>query len=399
MTHNPTGKERLALAFLLSMLAVLGPLNIDMYLPSFPDIATDLKARESLVQLSLTACLFGLAVGQVVVGPISDSTGRRKPLIISVLLFALASILCALAPNITWLIIGRFLQGFTAAGGVVISRAVVRDVFSGTELTKFFALLMVINAVAPLAAPIVGGAILWFPFTNWSSIFYFLSFVGLLIVAMVLWKLKESHPHERRTPSSLSFTLKTFGELFRDRSFIGYALTLGFVHGGSFAYVSGTPFVYQGIYGVSPQTFSILFGINGLAIISGTWIVGRFAGRIAERVLLRSGVILATCATTFLLIMTIIEAPLVWIVVPIFIYMTSMGTILTTSYTLGIKKQAHRAGTASALLGLFPLLIGAMVAPLVGLAEASAVPMGLILFSTCLVALGCFFFITTKEEV
>jgi MFS transporter, DHA1 family, multidrug resistance protein len=206
MTHNPTGKERLALAFLLSMLAVLGPLNIDMYLPSFPDIATDLKARESLVQLSLTACLFGLAVGQVVVGPISDSTGRRKPLIISVLLFALASILCALAPNITWLIIGRFLQGFTAAGGVVISRAVVRDVFSGTELTKFFALLMVINAVAPLAAPIVGGAILWFPFTNWSSIFYFLSFVGLLIVSMVLWKLKESHPPERRTPSSLSFT-------------------------------------------------------------------------------------------------------------------------------------------------------------------------------------------------
>ncbi|MDQ0205475.1 Bcr/CflA family multidrug efflux MFS transporter [Alkalicoccobacillus murimartini] len=398
MVQNPTGKERIALAFLLSMLAVLGPLNIDMYLPSFPDIAEDLGARESLVQLSLTACLFGLAIGQVIVGPISDSKGRLKPLIISVLLFALASLLCALAPNITWLIIGRFLQGLTAAGGVVVSRAIVRDVFSGAELTKFFALLMVINAVAPLVAPIVGGAILWLPFTDWSTIFYFLAFVGLAIVAMVMWKLKESHPPERRTPSSLPFTLKTFGELFRDKSFIGYALTLGFAHGGSFAYVSGTPFVYQGIYGVSPQTFSILFGINGLAIIGGTWLVGRYVGRISEQAFLRSGVILATAATAFLLVMTVLEAPLALIVIPIFIYMTSMGMILTTSYTLGIKKQAHRAGSASALLGLFPLLIGAMVAPLVGLAEASAVPMGIILFSTCLIALGCFYFIAKKGD-
>jgi MFS transporter, DHA1 family, multidrug resistance protein len=148
MLQNPTGKERVALAFLLGMLAVLGPLVIDMYLPSFPYIAKDLVTTESMVQLSLTTCLLGLAFGQVLFGEISDAKGRMKPLIISIILFTFASVLCALAPNITWLMIGRFLQGFTAAGGVVISRAIVRDVFSGQELTKFYALLMVINAVA-----------------------------------------------------------------------------------------------------------------------------------------------------------------------------------------------------------------------------------------------------------
>ncbi|EGG34622.1 bicyclomycin resistance family protein [Paenibacillus sp. HGF5] len=173
MLHNPTGKERLGLALLLSLLGILGPFNIDMYLPSFPEIADDLGARASLVQLSLTSCLIGLAVGQIIVGPISDAQGRRKPLIISLVLFALSSLFCALAPHITALVIARFLQGFTAAAGLVISRAVVRDVFSGRELTKFFALLSVINAVAPMVAPMSGGAILLMPGASWHSIFYF----------------------------------------------------------------------------------------------------------------------------------------------------------------------------------------------------------------------------------
>lgn len=137
MLHNPTGKKRLGLAFLLSTLAILGPLNIDMYLPSFPAIADHLDARASLVQLSLTSCLLGLAVGQIVIGPISDAKGRKGPLLISISLFMLSSLLCALAPTITALVIARFLQGFTASAGVVLSRAIVRDVFSGRELTKF----------------------------------------------------------------------------------------------------------------------------------------------------------------------------------------------------------------------------------------------------------------------
>lgn len=398
LIQNPTGKERIGLAFLLSMLGILGPLNIDMYLPSFPEIADDLGVRASLVQLSLTACLIGLAVGQVIVGPISDAKGRRKPLLVCIFLFALSSLFCALAPNITTFVAARFLQGLTASAGIVLSRAVVRDVFSGRELTKFFALLMVINATAPLIAPMAGGAILLLPFASWNTIFYFLTLIGFLIVLTIALKLKETLPPEKRTPSSIGHSVHTMGSLMKDRSFIGYALTVGFIHGGSFAYVSGTPFVYQGIYEVSPQVFSILFGINGLAIITGSFLIGRLSAIIDERSLLRIAVIAAVGATSVLLVMTIIQGPLASLVIPIFIYMTTMGMILTSSFTLAMEKQGHRAGSASALLGLLPLLIGSFVSPLVGINESTAVPMGAILFLTSLIGAIAFFTLTKQRK-
>jgi MFS transporter, DHA1 family, multidrug resistance protein len=398
MIQQPTGRERIALAFLLGMLGVLGPLNIDMYLPSFPGIAEDLGATASLVQLSLTSCLIGLAAGQIVVGPISDAKGRRKPLLLFIFLFALSSILCAVAPNISTLIAARFLQGFTASAGVVLSRAVVRDVFSGRELTKFFALLMVINATAPLIAPIAGGGILLLPFATWHTIFYFLGLLGFLIVAVIAFKLKETLPVEKRIPSSLGSSVRTIGSLLTDRSFIGYALTVGLIHGGSFAYVSGTPFVYQGIYGVTPQVFSILFGINGLAIITGSFLIGRLGGIIPERKLLRAAVIIAVSATSFLLLMTIIEGPLAAVVIPIFIYMTSMGMVLTSTFTLAMEHQGHRAGSASAVLGMLPLVVGSIVSPLVGLDESTAVPMGAVLFVSASLGAVAFFSLTRVNK-
>lgn len=388
--HNPTGKARFGLALVLGLLAILGPLNIDMYLPSFPEISRELGTGASQVQLSLTACLIGLALGQIVVGPISDAQGRRKPLIIGTSLFALASIFCALAPNITVLIVARFLQGFTAAAGVVLSRAVVRDVFSGREMTKFFSLLMVINAVAPVVAPMLGGAILAVPSANWETIFYALALIGVLIVAIVAAKLKETLPPENRIPSSVGSSVKTMGSLLKDRSFIGYALVVGFVHGGSFAYVSGTPFVYQQIYGVSPQVFSILFGINGVAIITGSFIIGRFGGIISEKKLLQAAVTVAAASTFILLIMTIIKGPLASLVILIFIYMTTMGMIITSTFTLGMAKQGGRAGSASAVLGMLPSLLGAAFTPLSGIAGATAVPMGATLFGTSLIGLIAF---------
>lgn len=398
MLHNPTGKERLGLAFLLSMLAILGPLNIDMYLPSFPEIADDLGARASLVQLSLTTCLIGLAIGQIIVGPISDAQGRRKPILISISLFALSSLLCAFAPNITTLVVARFLQGFTASAGIVLSRAVVRDVFSGREFTKFFALLMVINATAPMVAPMTGGAILLLPFGSWKTIFFFLSLIGVIIVLVVALRLKETLPPEKRIPSTIGHSVRTMGSLMKDRSFIGYALIVGFIHGGSFAYVAGTPFVYQGIYDVSPQVFSVLFGINGLAIITGSFIIGRLGGIIHERSLLRMAVIVSISATSILLIMTLIEGPLATLVIPIFIYMISIGMILTSSFTLAMENQAHRAGSASAVLGMFPLLLGSIVSPLVGINEKTAVPMGATLFITALIGSIAFFKLTKKAD-
>ncbi|MED4864868.1 Bcr/CflA family efflux MFS transporter [Bacillus subtilis] len=398
MLHNPTGKERLALAFLLGMLAILGPLNIDMYLPSFPEIAEDLSASASLVQLSLTACLVGLTIGQLIVGPVSDAQGRRKPLLICIFLFALSSLFCALSPNITTLVAARFLQGFTASAGLVLSRAIVRDVFTGRELSKFFSLLMVITAVAPMVAPMTGGAILLLPFATWHTIFHVLMIIGFLLVLLIALRLKETLPPEKRIPSSIGTSVKTMGSLLKDRSFMGYALTVGFIHGGSFAYVSGTPFVYQDIYGVSPQVFSILFGINGLAIISGSFIIGRFGGIIHEKSLLRIAVITAMIATAVLLTMTMIHGPLATLVISIFIYMITIGMVLTSTFTLAMEKQGHRAGSASALLGMLPLLLGSIVSPLVGINETTAVPMGAIMFVTAVIGLLAFFGLT-KERV
>ncbi|MEG7379628.1 MFS transporter [Bacillus subtilis] len=397
MLQNPTGKERLALAFLLGMLAILGPLNIDMYLPSFPEIANDLSASASLVQLSLTACLVGLTIGQLIVGPVSDAQGRRKPLLICIFLFALSSLFCALSPNITTLVAARFLQGFTASAGLVLSRAIVRDVFTGRELSKFFSLLMVITAVAPMVAPMTGGAILLLPFATWHTIFHVLTIIGFLLVLLIAFRLKETLPPEKRIPSSIGTSVKTMGSLLRDRSFMGYALTVGFIHGGSFAYVSGTPFVYQGIYGVSPQVFSILFGINGLAIISGSFMIGRFGGIIHEKKLLRIAVITAMIATAVLLTMTMIHGPLATLVISIFIYMITIGMVLTSTFTLAMEKQGHRAGSASALLGMLPLLLGSIVSPLVGINETTAIPMGAIMFVTAVIGSLAFFGLTKER--
>ncbi|AIC93507.1 multidrug effflux MFS transporter [Shouchella lehensis] len=386
------GRKRFGLALLLGTLAAFGPLTIDMYLPSFPSIASDLQAPASLVQLSLTACLLGLGAGQLVVGPMSDAKGRKKPLVISIFFYVLASLACALAPNIGTLIVARFMQGFTAAAGIVISRAVVRDLFNGRELTKFFSLLMLINGLAPILAPVFGSGVLLIPGANWNWIFISLALLGLIIVLIVINRLTETLPVENRTQSSIGHTLRTFKSLLLDRTFMGFAFTQGLMMGGIFAYVSGTPFVYQGIYDVSPQVFSLLFGVNGLGIIVGTHLVGRYAGIIPERSFLRFGLVTATVASSVLLIMTIINGPLFSIVVPIFLFVSMIGMIGTTSFSLAMESQGGRAGSASALLGLLPFVIGAITAPLVGIAgEDTAVPMGVIMFLSSVSALAAFY--------
>lgn len=395
MQETPTGKGRLALAFLLGILAAFGPLTIDMYLPSFPQIAADLGTNASLVQLSLTACLLGLASGQLIIGPVSDAKGRRSPLLIGILLYIVASIICSTANHIAVLIAGRFMQGFAASAGIVISRAIVRDMFSGKQLTKFFALIMLINGVAPIFAPVVGGGIL--TFAEWNGVFIMLSILGALIALLVFFRLKETLPPERRTVNSVKHMVSNYGILLKDRRFMGFALVQGFMMAGIFSYVSGTPFVYQDIYEVSPQVFSILFGVNGLGIMFATHMVGRYAGVIPENTFLRTGIYIASVSALILLIMTIIEGPLFSIVIPMFLFVSSIGLIGTTSFALAMETQGERAGSASALLGLLPFILGSMAAPLVGIAGETAVPMGISMFVASLIALGSYHFMANRK--
>jgi DHA1 family bicyclomycin/chloramphenicol resistance-like MFS transporter len=388
--NKPTGTKRLQLALLLGSLGLLGPFTIDMYLPSFPTIVEDYGTTASLVQISLTTCLLGLGVGQLIIGPMSDVQGRRKPLLIFLILYLLASVICAIAPSIYLFIAARFTQGFAAAGGLVISRAIVRDVYSGRELTKFFALLMLVGNLGPIVAPIVGGGVL--AVTDWNGVFIVLAIVGLVLFLTVSLKLEESLPVEKRVPSNLTQVLKNFGSLFKDREFLGYALTQGFIIAGIFAYVSGIPFVYQNIYGVSPQVFSFLFGVNGIALIIGTQSVGRLADIIPERTFLKIGLFLSTTAGTVLLTALLLKAPLLAVAIPIFFLVCSIGIIATTSFALAIETQGHIAGSASALLGLLPFVLGSITSPLVGVAgEYSAIPMGVVILSASLLALLSYF--------
>lgn len=378
------------LALLLGLLAMLGSLNIDLYLPALPEVAVDLGTRASLVQLTLTGCLLGLAVGQQVVGSISDAGGRRRPLLVSLALFVLCSAVAALAPSIAVLIVARVLQGLTASAGIVISRAMVRDLFTGAELTAFFGMLMAVNAAGPMLAPALGGMILLLPGATWRTVFAVLAGLGALILALAALRLQESHPPERRIAASPGSVLRTMLGLLRDRGFLGYAVIAAFVQGGSFAYVAGTPFVYQGVYGVSPQAFGLLFGLNGLAIMSGSTVVARLSRRVPTRALLRTAILLAVSAAAVLVLALAMHGPLVTVVVPIFAYMTGMGMTATSAFSLAMEAQAHRAGSASALLGMAPQLVGAGAAPLVGVLGVTGVPMGSIMLATATVGLAAF---------
>ena len=392
-----SGTKRLQLALLLGSLGLLGPFTIDMYLPSFPTIVEDYQTEASLVQISLTTCLLGLGLGQLIIGPMSDVQGRRKPLLIFLILYLLASLTCSFAPNIYTFIASRFVQGFAAAGGLVISRAVVRDVYSGKELTKFFSLLMLVGNLGPIVAPIVGGGVL--AFTNWSGVFVVLAGVGLILFLIVTFKMEETLPKENRVPSNFKQVVSNFGSLLKDRQFTGYALTQGFMIAGIFAYVSGIPFVYQNIYGVSPQVFSVLFGINGIALIIGTQSVGRLTDYISEKTFLKIGLILSNTAGALLLIALLLKAPLILVAIPIFFLVASIGIISTTSFALAIETQGHIAGSASALLGLLPFALGSLTAPLVGIAgEYNAIPMGVVIFSASFLAFLSYYGLVRKSS-
>jgi MFS transporter, DHA1 family, multidrug resistance protein len=396
--NNLTGSKRLQLGLLLGSLGLLGPFTIDMYLPSFPTIVEDYHTNASLVQISLTTCLLGLGLGQLVIGPMSDVQGRRKPLLTFIILYLVASLSCAISPNIYIFIASRFIQGFAAAGGLVISRAVVRDLYSGKELTKFFALLMLVGNLGPIVAPIVGGGIL--AFTNWTGVFFVLACVGLILFLTVTWKLEETLPEEKRVPSNFKQVVRNFGSLLKDRQFAGYALTQGFIIAGIFAYVSGIPFVYQNIYGVTPQQFSLLFGVNGIALIIGSQSVGRLNDIIPEKTFLKIGLILSNTAGALLLIALLLKAPIIAVAIPIFFLVASIGIISTTSFALAMDTQGHIAGSASALLGLLPFVLGSLTAPLVGIAgEYNAIPMGIVIFSASFLAFLSYFGLVRKAPV
>ncbi|MGE7624158.1 multidrug effflux MFS transporter [Viridibacillus sp. NPDC096237] len=383
------------IVLILGSLTAFGPLSMDMYLPSLPTVATDLGTTTSFAQLSLTACLLGLAFGQLVFGPLSDIKGRRKPLLSTLIIYSVASLLCAFSSSI-WMLIGlRFVQGFSGAAGIVIARASARDMYEGKDLTKFVALLSLVNGAAPILAPIFGGMVL--KFAPWPIVFIVLAVIGILMLISVIFILPETLPVERRATGGVFATVKTFGGLVKDRSFIGLALTQAFIMTAMFAYIAGSPFVLQKIYGVSPQAFSLFFGLNGIGIIIASQMTGKLSETVAETKLLLSGILIAFTGSLLLITVIAFKLPLIFILIALFIIVSTVGIVSTTAFSLSMQKQGNNAGSASALLGLLPFIGGALVSPLVGIAgEMNAWPMGIIILTSTLLSIIAFLSLPKK---
>lgn len=387
---KPTNK--LWLALMLGSFAAIGPLSLDMYLPGLPALANDFESTASLAQLSLTACLLGLALGQIILGPLSDSKGRRTPLMISLSVYSVSSLLCAFAPSIEMLLLFRFIQGSAGAGGIVISRAIVRDLFSGTDLTKFFSMLMLVNGAAPILAPVFGGQLL--QFTSWRGVFVVICVLSVLMVVAAFWGIQETLSPELRSVGGITNTIRTFRDLLKNRVFMGYAFSQGFVTAAMFAYISGSPFVLQNIYEISPQTFSMIFAMNGLGIILASQVTGRLAGKVKEEKLLQIGLCLALFGGILLLISIMLDVGIIGILLALFLSVSSVGIVGTTSFALAMQDQEKTAGSASALIGLLPFVLGSLMAPLVGIGGGdSPLPMGIVMVSCHVIAMSSYLFI------
>lgn len=345
------------------------------------------------MQLTLTACLAGMALGQLVVGPMSDRWGRRRPLLTGLAVYVVATALCALAPSIGFLVAFRLAQGLAGAAAIVIARAVVRDLYDGVAMARFFSTLMLISGVAPIVAPLIGGQVL--RVTDWRGVFVVLTVVGVLLAALVWRSLPETLAPQDRHSGGVGEALRAMRGLLADRAFAGYMLAGGFAFAALFAYIAASPFVIQEIYGASPQTFSLLFGLNSVGLVIVGQINGKvLVGRVSLDRVLGTGLAVVILAATALLLMSLGvfgEVGLVPVAAALFVLMSAMGVTLPNTQALALLRTKHAAGSASALLGTSSFLVGAIASPLVGIAgEDTAVPMAVVQLAAALVALACF---------
>ncbi|OEV02508.1 MFS transporter [Streptomyces oceani] len=390
-----TARQRagLLVTLILGSLTAMPALAMDMYLPALPDVSGTLGTEAATVQLTLTSCLLGLAVGQLIVGPMSDQFGRRKPLLVGLMVYVLASAACAFAPTIGTLLGFRLIQGLAGAAGVVIARAVVRDLYDGLAMARFFSTLMLVSGVAPVLAPVLGGQVL--RFTDWRGVFLVLTVLGVLMTLVVLRKLPETLPPSRRHGGGIPQALRAMRTLLADRVFTGYLLAGSFGFAGLFAYVSASPFVMQEIYGASPQTFSLLFMANSIGLVAFGQINGKIlVGRVSLDKVLAFGLAVTLLAALTLVVLTsgvFGKAGLFPVAAGLFVLMSGMGLVMPNANSQGLMRASHAAGSASALLGTSQFLVGALASPLVGIAgEQTAVPMALVQVSALLIAAAGF---------
>jgi MFS transporter, DHA1 family, multidrug resistance protein len=383
----PTGWGRLRLVLVLGALIALGPLTIDMYLPALPTIVDDLETTSAAVQLTLTGTLVGLALGQLLVGPLSDTFGRRRPLLVGVGVHVLASLLILVAPNIAVLGGLRVLQGVGAAAASVVTMAIVRDLFVGRAAATLFSRLMLVLGVAPVLAPTIGGEVL--RFTSWRGVFVVLAVLALMLLVVAAVALPETLPEARRRPLGMRNTLRTYRGLLHDRTFVGLVLVAGLAMSGLFGYVAGSSFVFQEQFGLDEQQFGLLFGAGALFLIGATQLNAALLRRFEPRAILPFGLVLATLAGAVLLVLAATgTGGIVGVVAPLWTVLFATGLVMPNAPTLALARHGEAAGTASSLLGATQMGVGAIVSPLVGVLGNSAVAMGAVMTGGAAVGLA-----------
>jgi MFS transporter, DHA1 family, multidrug resistance protein len=364
-------RRRFLLVLMLGLLSALGPLTIDMYLPSLPTITGELHTSAAAVQLTLTGTLVGLGLGQLLIGPLSDAFGRRLPLLIGIGVHVLASVFCVVAPNLAVLGTLRVLQGLGAAAASVVAMAVVRDLFEGLAAARILSRLMLVIGVSPILAPTIGGAML--TWTSWRGVFVALTLIGVLIMTGTALFLPETLPHARRRNGGLVGTVRDYGRLFSDRVYVGLILVNGLALAALLAYVSGSSFVLEDQFGLSEQEFAYVFAGGAVGLIGATQLNLRLLRRWAPQRILAAALVAALVSSAVLVLFaTTGIGGLVGVLIPLWLVLTAVGLAMPNAPALALSRHGEAAGTAAALLGAVQFGVGALSAPLVGVLGVGA---------------------------
>jgi MFS transporter, DHA1 family, multidrug resistance protein len=374
----------------LSSVYTIGPLATDLYLPALPDVATDLGASSAAIALTVTTFLLGLAIGQLLAGPLSDMYGRRRPLLVGLAIFTLTCVLCALTPSAEFLIAVRFVQGLAGATGIVITNAVVTDYSRGREAARLLSRLAVISGLAPIVAPLIGAELL--RFMTWRGIFVVQTGLGALLCLAVALGLRESLAPARRQAQGEWLAFRAMGMLSRDPAFMGLAMASALAFVAFFGYLAASSFVYQDLYGVSPALFAALFGINAVGMLVASQVNHRLLRRFSPNQLLGAGLITGTVAGVAVLVVTLVGGlGVAALAVPLFVLIASLGFVFPDSTALALSLHPDIAGSASAYFGTARLGLGALATPLVGIGGvASGLPMAVVIAVSSAAALAVF---------
>ncbi|MCR8670379.1 multidrug effflux MFS transporter [Agrococcus sp. HG114] len=372
--------RRFSTLLVLGLLAGLGPFTIDLYLPAFPAVKDAFATTDAVVQLTLSATTLGFALGQLVMGPLSDRVGRRRPLLVATGVHVAASVGVALAPDIGTLLLLRIVQGFGAAAGTAVAIAMVRDLFGGRRLTTALSRLALVIGIAPIAAPVIGSWLL--AVLDWRGLFWVLAGYAVAVIGLQLVFLRETLPPHLRRGGGPATLARQYRAVLSDRVFVGVAIIGASVFGGMFAYLSTSSLLLQEVYGFTPGQFALVFAICSVAVLVGTQSAAAAANRWGAQWVLAASTAVLVVAAALIVVLDVAGLGVAGLVPPLALYAFAFGLSMPCVQTLALQSHSREAGTAASLLGALNMSIAGLVSPLVGLFRVeSAVPMGAIMLA------------------